>query len=615
MQTHLIISPSARDKQFNNVIAFDTEAFRYGQGNSELQEFYNADFYNGNSHNTFTKLSDIHIHLSAQLQEHNHITLIAHNAGYDIQILGLLEHIFKRNYLGLPLKIALLDSVKYIRFADKHKSLEIIDTFNYFHAKLSDMGKSLGLAKVDESEYKLSPKEWNKQLAISGYDRVRQDTEILYNYFKKFTENKDFIKGISLASTAFKTYKVNYLKRVITIPIEHIDYALASYRGGRCEPYVINQEPIYLKSYDVNSLYPYVMAKHKYSYKFHQTVDKINYNAIENENYNYLYNVDYSYIINGNEPVRLPIMIRAKNGKLVQSYSGKNVWLTGAEILEMYKQYDNILFNFRMGLEYHNDYLFTDFVDDFFAKRQASNDTVDKVNYKILMNSLYGKFGQHKRFYQFLSYDQIPEELTPLINEARINNQTRIKINNTTYTLHDIFINSTVEMPKMQMNNPIIASEITANARLHNFYIQTAMGFYHIFYTDTDSFFIDRDWTESQELGKLKLEKKGMFVIRDAKDYYYKDDKGAIFATQKGISKNAKRLTQEQIDNYNMAHHTNFAEIYEQNQFSSIKSNTNFQAVIVKSVHKGINLTHNKLDYHLDKEKNQLIGLPFPSID
>ena len=613
MQTHLIISPSAKNKQFPNVIAFDTEALRYGQGNSELQEFYNADFYNGNSHNTFTKLSDIHIHLSAQLQELNHITLIAHNAGYDIQILGLLEHIFKRNYLGLPLKIALLDSVKYIRFADKHKSLEIVDTFNFFRTKLSKLGKSLGLTKVDESEYLLSANEWNKQLAISGYDRVRQDTEILYNYFKKFVENKDFIKGITLASTAFKTYKAHYLQRVISMPTEHIDYALAAYRGGRCEPYIINKEPVYLKSYDVNSLYPYVMGKEKYSYKFHKQVDKINYDSVENNDYNYLYNIDYSYSLNGEQPIRLPIMVRAKNGKLVQAYAAKNVWLTGKEVLEMYKQYDNIFINFRAGLEYHNDYLFTQFVNDFFAMRKAATDEVDKVNYKNLLNSSYGKFGQHKRYNQFLAYEEIEENILPLIEDAKLNNQTRIKINNTTYSLHDIFINTTIEMPRSQMNNPIIAAEITANARLHNFSIQLAMGFSHVHYTDTDSFFIDRDWTESNELGKLKLEKKGKFIIRDAKDYYYISDSGEIFTTQKGIAKNAHKLTDTELENYNLEHHTNWIEAYKQSQFSSIKSNSNYNSVLIKQITKGIRLSHTKLSYYQDN--NNLIGLPYLNID
>ena len=616
MQTHLIISSSARNKQFPNIIAFDTEALRYSAQNNEEQTFYNGDFFNGNKHNTFTNLNDVHIHLAEQVEELNHITLIAHNAGYDIQILGLLADIFKRNYLGLPLKIALLDSVKYIKFANKHKSIEIVDTFNFFHAKLSDMGKSLGISKIDESEYQLSPEKWNKQLSITGHDRVRQDTEILYKYFTAFANNPDFIKGISLASTSLKTFKRNYLKQQLSLPISHIPYALGAYRGGRCEPYIINYEPVYLKSFDFNNLYGYVMGKHKYSTKYHKEVQKINYDAIENNDYNYLYNISYSYPMNERENnIRLPIMVRAKNGKLVQTYEANNVWLTGLELLEMYKNCDNILIRFHSGYEYHNAEIFTDFINDFFAKRMATTDPIAKEMYKRVMNSLYGKMGQHKRFYKFQSYEEISEEILPLIEEAKLANQTRIKINNTTYTLHDIFINSTEEMPKWQMNNPLIAAEITANARLHNFHMQKEMGFNHIFYTDTDSFFIDRDWTESSELGKLKLEKKGYFVIRDAKDYYYKDDKGQIFATQKGISKKAKRLSQEQIDDYNMTHHTNFAEIYEQNQFSSIKSNSNFQSVIVKSVRKGINLTHNKLDYHLDKEKNQLIGLPFPNIE
>ena len=78
------------------------------------------------------------------------------------------------------------------------------------------------------------------------------------------------------------------------------------------------------------------MRDKKYSIKFRREIDRINYDAIENNNYNYLFNISYVYQGKANEkPVRLPIVLRNKDNRLVQSYNASNVWLTGQEILDI----------------------------------------------------------------------------------------------------------------------------------------------------------------------------------------------------------------------------------------------------------------------------------------
>ena len=617
MKTHLFIEPKARANTFENIIAFDTEALIYEEDyNKQRQVFFNIDFFDGNKHAYFEDLSKAYLWIYNTLQEKKKITFIAHNIGYDIQIIGLLKYVFERNMFGLPLKVALIDSVKYIKFSGDGYKLEFLDTFNYVKKPLKDIAEKMGMEKLDIEEYELAnknPSEWNKAIKKDGEQRAKIDTEILWKFFTQFVGDKNFIMGITMASTAFKALKGNWLKRQISMPIAHIDYALNAYRGGRCEPYIINEKPVYLKSYDINSLYPFVMKVKKYSYKFHREVDKINYDAIENENYNYFYNVDYSYPLQ-DAPYRLPIMVRRKSDmSLVQSYQASNVWLTGAEILEMYKQYDNILFTFRNGLEYHNDYLFSDFVDYFYNLRKNSTNELDKFDYKIFLNSSYGKMGQHRRISNFYSYSEIPEEIKGLMQDEYQSGHSRITINNTTYSLHDIYVSTQTDLPIAQMNNPFIASEITANARLYNFQIQNQIGFNHVYYTDTDSFFIDRDWTESNELGKLKNDKKGYFVIRDAKDYYYQDDKGNVYSTLKGIAKKSIKQSDSFVMNYNIEHHTNFNEIYSVKNFSNLKTKKPYDCVIVSQSLKGIEHKRKKLSYKRDN--NMLIGYPFNNVD
>ena len=52
---------STSPKQFNpyNIIAFDTESYRYKRENGEIQKFYNIDFYDGVNHYYSESLNDV----------------------------------------------------------------------------------------------------------------------------------------------------------------------------------------------------------------------------------------------------------------------------------------------------------------------------------------------------------------------------------------------------------------------------------------------------------------------------------------------------------------------------------------------------------------------------
>ena len=541
--------------------------------------------------------------------QYGHITVAMHNLSYDAQIIRLIDFVVRKRFYDLELKQAITSGIFYLKFQDKsrHRTIEFLDTYNYFKYSVEKMGQSLGLKKQID-DYSLTPTKWNNKLKDGmGKERVKLDTEILYKYFMRFINNEKFVIGLSLASTSFKTYRKKYQKLVISHPLDKIDSSLASYRGGRCEPYIINKEAIHLKSYDINSLYPYVLRNNKYSYKFHRLIDRIDFEAIEKNDYNYLYNVDYAYADN---PLRLPIMVKSSDGMLTQSYTANNVWLTGQEILAMYKQSDSIMFRFHSGQEWHSDFLFTDFIDDFYNMRLKA-DIIEGKMLKDVMNSNYGKWGQHKRQSEILSLGDIdPLTLSTLMDIDNANKRI-VSINDITYNKHGDYITISKEMNKESMYSPIIASECTANARLINFDYQQQIGFKHVYYTDTDSFFIDREWTTSKELGKLKLEKEGMFYIFDAKDYQYTDSKGIIYATHKGITKKAKKWTLELVNAYNEEHNTQYEEIYTQKQFSGFNTvGHSALNVVVKDMVKKVKREHRKLNYEKNDNGN-LIGLPY----
>ena len=89
-EDNYIISTSP--KQFNpyNIIAFDTESYRYKRENGEIQKFYNIDFYDGVNHYYSESLNDVNKIIKEIQQKYKKITLFAHNIPYDLRI----SHLF-----------------------------------------------------------------------------------------------------------------------------------------------------------------------------------------------------------------------------------------------------------------------------------------------------------------------------------------------------------------------------------------------------------------------------------------------------------------------------------------------------------------------------------------
>ena len=629
----LVIIPSAKTFKFHKIITFDTEAYRFGNEFNqndlryrEKQIFFNFGMYDGNESLYSEKIEDFLIDVDYLLKKYKKITLINLNAKYDYPILHLLDSfITNKKLLGLDLKRLILGSVNFIKFSSKnHKySIQFLDSYNYFKTSLKQLGKTLNknnseyneeLEKINEEEYKLDWESWNKQLLVTGKQRVLRDCKILYEFFTEFIKMPNVVFGISSASTSFKTFKSKWLKQIITFPKKLIEPALLSYRGGRVEAYTIYDEPQNENYYDINSLYPYVMSKYKYSVKFHKQIFKLDLEKIARGNYNYLIKLNYTY---QDRPKRLPILIKSNDGKLIQSYSGKDVWLTGNEVLELSK--GNVLIEFLEGYEFINAPIFKDYVEYYYKLRQQTNNEVWNMFYKTgMLNSLYGKFGQHKRITEYLGYNDLDDLQKMALEISQKNNKDRFILNGYMYSVYGEFITKLKELPLEQYANPLIASEVTANARLENWYKQLQIGIENVDYTDTDSFMTKTVIAESKQLGDVKLESKGLFQFYDVKDYTFygickhkdclichypycdvttKEIKymtgEGLHTTLKGIRKDAIQISENE---------------YIQKQFTGIKSGDN-HSVTVYNVSKELKRKRSKLRYVRDTDRD--IGLPY----
>jgi len=144
--------------------------------------------------------------------------------------------------------------------------------------------------------------------------------------------------------------------------------------------------------------------------------------------------------------------------------------------------------------------------------------------YKLLLNSLYGKFGQ-----KTISWDVVGKtDVEQCYTMTAINPITKQR---ELYRIHEGIIERSAGSKEAYDALPAIAAHVTAYARMYLYSLIRAAGDRHVFYIDTDSLFVDEeglanlsDYIDEYDLGKLKLETVSSYIdIRAPKDYTIED--------------------------------------------------------------------------------------------
>ena len=503
-QDNLVIRPKKADNfHFNKIITFDTETYKFNHGGVEKQIFAIGCLYDGTIPYFIYDINDMDKTINKLLIKYEQITIIAHNFDFDLQVSGLLPKVLQPTYLGLKSTFKILDKIIYIKFKNKFKTLQFLDSTNYFNIKLSTIADMIGFQKKwSLDDYSLSGEDWNKKVKEEGMQAVFEDCRILYEFISQFITTSDFSFGLSLASIAMNTFRKNYLKDYISYPKSLLNEALESYHGGIVLAYILGYDKLHY--YDINSLYPYVMKKYKYSYKFHKELDnyKYLYDDIKNESYNYLLNV--SFEIKEHSPI-----FEYYDSKLIP-FLKNTQWITGKEYAKLYDLNANIIIN--KGYEFFCKDLFSEYIDYFYAKRLTAKTKAESLFYKLILNSLYGKFGQHKARSELKLISSLDKEIEfILIEEGIKKDKERLLIDGITYSIYDDFVSIKKELPVRY--NPLIASEITANARLINFEYSEIIKWENLHYTDTDSFMSNKILSSSYWKRIRKIKRRNVYRI------------------------------------------------------------------------------------------------------
>lgn len=147
--------------------------------------------------------------------------------------------------------------------------------------------------------------------------------------------------------------------------------------------------------------------------------------------------------------------------------------------------------------------IFYEYIMDMYKKRKEASDvSATNIICKLLMNSLYGRWGLNK--------DRTELIINPIdIEGLKFHSKVR------TVFGHIEFFESKKRLDK-SFTNVAVAAWVTSLARI-KLHKDLKKHHKHIFYCDTDSIFLDKNLGEgSKELGKLKKElhcKKALFLL------------------------------------------------------------------------------------------------------
>jgi len=410
-------------------------------------------------------------------------------------------------------------------------SIVFIDSMNYFRESLEKTGQRIGLPKL-KIDFKTCT-----NAELSRY--CKRDTEIELENFKgfiRFLEKHSISRlCLTIGSTAMAAYLFGHYKSKIYIHNnkEAIDLERCAYKGGRVECSFIGE----LKNadyyfVDVNSLYPFVMSDNTYPVKYQKFVHRPDISTLQN--------LVKTHAVIADVIVQTDVPVYAvKTARTIFPVGRFRTVLTTPEI--KYALDNGHIQEVNCLILYHQAAIFKSYVERFYKLRcklkAAGNKEYEQIC-KLLLNSLYGKFGQRIQVWEKIGVCPHERDRCELVVDNSGGKSTMIR-----YLLGEIFELTGYE--ESFNSFPAISAHVTAYGRLYLYELMKQAGAGNFYYCDTDSLIVDglglynlRNKVNPTALGLLKIEQKvSGLTVRGLKDYSY-TDKQVI----KGISKNAVRV-------------------------------------------------------------------------
>jgi len=372
--------------------------------------------------------------------------------------------------------------------------------------------------KLNDTKYNDYKAQWNNNWnlrneaikycnidCISLYQVIFKFNEMIFDLFRKNIHHYP-----TLPSLAFAIYRSNFMKEN---SIPQLSGQIAKdirqgYTGGAVDMYIPKSKAgVKIKCYDVNSLYPSQMESQLMPVGI-PTLFKGNIRLIDPKAFGFF----YCNII-APDKLKHPILqthVMTNNG--IRTIAPLGQWSDKLFSSEM----DNAIkygykFEILWGYTFKSENVFKNYVDFLYNLRLIYPKS-DPMNFiaKILLNSLYGRFGMDDNFTEanVIHKDYIADfESKFLDNILSIENLGEYKL--VICKLNEINEEATHNV------SIGIAAAITAYARIHMSQFKNNPNL-KLYYTDTDSIYIDKPLPDhlvsNTILGKMKLK----YILNDA---------------------------------------------------------------------------------------------------
>lgn len=411
-------------------------------------------------------------------------------------------------------------------------TIKILSTTNFFVNSLRELGAMIGRHK---GEPEFSTVDDGTLLSYCFRD-TEITVDLIDRYLFYISENDLGSFGMSRASQAYRAYRHRFMSTKILwhSDADIQDLEKSAYFGGRTEAWYIGEckDGPFVKL-DVNSMYPYIMAHTPLpcSYvDYHGSMALPILRAALR---------DQSAIAEVEIQTETPLYAVRNKDRIVFPVGCFTAFLC-TEGLKQAIQRRHIKEVKRVAF-YRQDILFREYVDYFYALRidqKKSMMRIEEQASKIMLNSLYGKFGTQEEIVDGISYvdsQEYSRKEIPIAHSKLVETTT-------------IFMGvKTVTIGKRPIKQTVLSipSHITEYGRMMLWTIMETVGIENVLYVDTDSIVIRyailyklSHLIDSTKIGSLKIESiSNLFTIHGAKDYV--TDSGTKI---KGIPHRAKLI-------------------------------------------------------------------------
>jgi len=411
-------------------------------------------------------------------------------------------------------------------------SITFLDTINWFHTSLAKLGDTVGLEKLSMPASDASAQDWEIYCS--------RDVDVLrltFETFIRFIKEENFGNfAPTLAKQALNAYRHRFMPFEIQIHTKQsvIDLERLSYCGGRTECFFLGEETTEtVYKLDINSQYPYVMRNGYFPCK----LLGIRY-WLDEDYFNHLPK-NVTFIVDCVVETSVPCIPYRMANHLCFPVGTFRCALCEPEYRLALEE--GCAITIKRVIYYESAPLFQQWVDEMYSLRKvyrAQGNEQYQYFCKLLMNSLYGKFGQRT------------DEWEPIAECDPLDNYVRNYIDMESGEEHNVKAIGGVLFEKRGWKEGFdtlvgIASFVTSYARAYLWKLICRAGIDNVYYCDTDSLFVNGQGLakliyriDESELGYLKVEAKTDYLhIYNLKDYE--------FGTEikiKGVSKKAIKL-------------------------------------------------------------------------